>query len=330
MKNGDRVTGSIVKKDATSLTIKSVHFGTVTLPWAQIDSVKSDAPLTVVLPDKKTVQGTIASQGDKILVKEKAAEETVAPKDIVALRNADEEKAYLRMLRPRLTDLWSVTGTIGLAGAYGNSTTHTFTIPITFVRATNDDKITAHFNYIRSAATVTGVSSQTADAIRGGWAYNRNINKKLFGTLVNEYEFDKFQDLDLRAVAGVGLGWHAGKDEKRKQFLDLTAGLDYNHEAFSASSTSPAFTRRLGEFYWGNNAGLQLTKRFSLTESYRMFNELGNSTLRQTLDSALSAPLTKHFTWNASVSDHYLTNPPVGLKKNDFLYSTGFGFKFAP
>ena len=39
MKNGDRVTGSIVKKDAKTLTIKTVHFGVVALPWDQVSSV---------------------------------------------------------------------------------------------------------------------------------------------------------------------------------------------------------------------------------------------------------------------------------------------------
>ena len=32
LKNGDRVTGTIVKKDGATLTINSAHFGTVTLP----------------------------------------------------------------------------------------------------------------------------------------------------------------------------------------------------------------------------------------------------------------------------------------------------------
>ena len=36
MKDGDRITGAIVKKDGDSLTIKSKNFGTVTLKWADV------------------------------------------------------------------------------------------------------------------------------------------------------------------------------------------------------------------------------------------------------------------------------------------------------
>src|SRR5271169_4757484 len=36
LKNGDRVTGSIVKKDGNNLTVKSDLMGVVTIPWDQI------------------------------------------------------------------------------------------------------------------------------------------------------------------------------------------------------------------------------------------------------------------------------------------------------
>ena len=319
MKNGDRVTGAIVKKDAAKLTIKSVHFGIVILPWDQIDSLKSDKPLTVVLPQNKAIEGPITTNG---LTTQVANNQTVATKDIVALRDADEQKAYLRLLRPKLTDLWGMTGNIGFAGTSGNARTHTLTVPLNFVRATNNDKITASFNLIRSAATINGTPLQTASAIRGGWAYNRNLAPKLFVSTVNNYEHDRFQNLDLRAIVGGGLGAHALKAERG--FIDFTAGGDYNHEAFVNQ------TRTLGELYWGDNIGWKLNKKLSLTQSYRMFNNLSDTgAFRQNADFAMSVTVSKHFTWNASTSDRYLTNPQPGFRRNDFLYSTGLGFKFA-
>ena len=49
MKNGDRVTGSVIKKDATTVTVKSAQFGTVTLPWDQVDSITTDNALNAEL-----------------------------------------------------------------------------------------------------------------------------------------------------------------------------------------------------------------------------------------------------------------------------------------
>ena len=160
MQNGDRVTGSIIKKDAAQLTIKSAHFGILTLPSDQMESVKSDKPLTVVLPRDQSVEGTIASSGDRIVVASAARQETVPVKDIVVIGNGEEQKAYLRMLHPKLTELWGMTGIFGFARTTGNARTLTFTIPITFVRATRNAKITAHFNLIRSGLTATTATSR--------------------------------------------------------------------------------------------------------------------------------------------------------------------------
>ena len=327
MKNGDRVSGSIVKKDAATLTIKTVHFGIVTLPWDQVDSVKSDIPLTVVLPNDKSVQGTIASSGDKIVVVEKTTSETVAPKDIVALRNADEQKAYLRLLRPRFLDLWVISGNIGIAGTSGNATTRTFTTPVSLVRATRTDKTTAYFNFIRASSTVNGVLSDTASAVRGGFSYNRDLRPKLFATFFNDYEYDRFQNLDLRAVFGAGLGYHAWKSEKG--FLDLVGGVAYNHEKFGPPAPALAFSRNSAEIYWGDDLGYKLSKRVSFVQAYRMFNNMTDTgNYRQNFDLGVSASVAKYFTWNAAISDRYLSNPSPGRKKNDLLYSTGLGFTF--
>jgi len=49
------------------------------------------------------------------------------------------------------------------------------------------------------------VDSSTAKAVRGGWAYDRNLAKKIFANAFNDYEYDKFQSLDLRVVIGGGV-----------------------------------------------------------------------------------------------------------------------------
>src|SRR5689334_24903624 len=68
LKNGDRVTGSIVKKDAKTITIKSDLFGVITAPWDQVDSVTADKPLTVVTKEGKSVQGTVTTSSGNVQV----------------------------------------------------------------------------------------------------------------------------------------------------------------------------------------------------------------------------------------------------------------------
>lgn len=329
MKNGDRVTGSIVKKDAKTLTIKTELFGEVTLPWDKVESIKADTAINVVLPEGKTVKATLATEDGKVQVTPTGAPATqVAPAEILALRNDAEQKSYERLLDPGWGDLWAGTATIGWAGTKGNASTQTFTIGAAGARVTNIDKTTVYFNAIRASATIAGSSAATAQAIRGGWGYNRNINKKLFVNTFNDWEYDRFQNLDLRLVLGGGLGYAAWRGERGR--LDLVGGAAWNRESFDPPRPALAFVRNSAEAYWGDDFTYKLNTRTNVYQNFRMFNNLTNTgTYRMNFDTGATTRLLKWLTWNISVSDRYLSNPVPGRKNNDFLYTTGFGVSFA-
>lgn len=323
MKNGDRVTGSIVKKDGNAVTLKSALFGTITIPWDQVDSVKTDTPLNVVLSSGKEEKSNLATTDGKVQV----AGETVPPADVKVLRDADEQKAYERLLHPGLTDLWAGTGTLGFAGTAGNAKTSTFTFGATAARPTNTDKTTLYFNVIKASAESNGVTADTAQSVRGGLGYNRNLKKKFFVNVFNDYEYDKFQSLDLRVVLGGGIGYNLLKRERSA--LSVVGGADWDHEKFSPPTT-PAFSRSSSEFYWGDDYSLKLTTRASLTQAFRMFDNLSNGgQYRVNFDLGANTQIFKWISWNLSFSDRYLSNPPAGRKTNDVVYTTGVGINFA-
>ncbi len=68
LKNGDRVTGGIIKKDGKNLTIKTDQFGVVVIPWDQVDSITAEKPLHLVLNDGRTLEGTLKTADGKIEV----------------------------------------------------------------------------------------------------------------------------------------------------------------------------------------------------------------------------------------------------------------------
>lgn len=228
--------------------MQSKNFGTVTLKWDDIETVRSDQPLNVVLPDNLTVKANIETQNGRIQVAAPGAPRNVTPSEIVALRNDAEQRAFDRLRNPGILDLWTMAGSLNFAGAKGNAETSTLTTPINFLRASNTSRTTAYFNSIRSTATIDGISAKTAQAVRGGWGYNRNLRKKVFANAFNDYEYDAFQSLDLRAVFGGGLGYQAWAGESGR--LAVVGGVAWNHEKFSPAS-SAAFTRNSAEAYWG-------------------------------------------------------------------------------
>lgn len=328
LKDGDRITGEIVKKDGEMLTFKSKNFGTVSIKWADIASIKSEQPLNVVLADDREVKGAIDTQGGRVVVTIPGTPQSVLPTDVVALRSEAEQRIYERFLRPGLLDLWAITGSLNIAGINGNAEASTLTTPINFVRASNTSRTKAYFNSIRSTATVGGTEAQTAQAVRGGWGYNRNLTKRMFVNGFNDYEYDKFQALDLRVVLGAGLGYQLWTGENGR--LDLVGGGAWNREKFGPAAPSVPFTRNSAEAYWGDDLSFKLNSRTALVQSFRMFNNLSNAGERRiNFDIGAATALLKWLNWTVSLSDRYLSNPVPGRKRNDFLYSTGFGFTFA-
>jgi putative salt-induced outer membrane protein YdiY len=327
LKDGDRITGEIVKKDGQTVTVQTKNFGPVTLKWDDIATVRTDQPLNVVLAGDRTVTANIQTQDGRIQVAGPGAPQTVAPTDIVALRNGPEQVAYERFLHPGLLDLWSVTGSLGIAGTKGNAETSTLTTPFNFVRASNTSRTTAYFNSIRATAKLGGVNTKTAQAVRGGWAFSRNLKKSLFATVFNDNEYDQFQSLDLRTVLGAGLGYQVWKREAGS--LSLVGGLAWNREKFSPAA-SAAFTRKSAEAYWGNDFNYKLSTRTNLVQSFRMFNNLSKSgQYRMNFDVGATTQIAKWLNWSVSLSDRRITNPAPGRKNNDLLYTTGLGFTFS-
>jgi putative salt-induced outer membrane protein YdiY len=318
LQNGDRVTGAIVKKDGDTVTFESTHFGAITFSWDQVQSLTTEQPIHVVAGGQE-VQGVLSITGGRAEV----GGRSLALAEVTAIRNDAQQQAYERLLAPGWLDVWAGAASLALAGTTGNAQAQTFTTAANAARVTNSDKTTLSFSAIRGSALVDGVKSTTAQAVRGGVGYNRNVTPRLFVSVFNDYEYDRFQSLDLRFVLGGGLGYSLIKSERT--IWDLLGGMAYNREKFSTP-----LTRNSAEAYWGYEFNYQLTSVTTFFQNYRMFNNLNDTeNFRINADLGLSSRLNTWLTWNLNLSDRYLRRPTFGRKTNDLLYSTGLGITFA-
>jgi hypothetical protein len=145
----------------------------------------------------------------------------------------------------------------------------------------------------------------------------------MFFNVFNDYEYDRFQNLDLRFVAGGGLGVHAIESERL--LLDLVAGVSYNRENFTNQ-----LVRNSGEAYWGNELRYSLNSVTSLTQTFRMFNNLSElGAYRMNFDLGAATALRRWLSFQVTASDRFLSNPVFGRQKNDILLTTGFRVTFA-
>jgi putative salt-induced outer membrane protein YdiY len=294
--------------------------GQVAVPWEAVTTVASDDPLTVVLPGDKAVLGRIAGSADRIEVTTESARETAAFGEIGAIRDAAQQRIYERFLHPGVFDLWTGYFDLGLSLARGNARTNTFTTAFSASRVTGSDKASLYFNQIYATATIDGQSDTSADAIRGGWAYTKNVSPRIFFNLFNDYEFDRFQDLDLRFVLGGGAGLNPIRNERAR--LDIPIGFAYNRESFSTP-----LIRHSGEAYWGDEFTYKLNSTTSLRQAYRMFHNLTDRGIyRINFDLGATTSIRNWIAWQVTASDRFLSNPVEGRKRNDVLLTTGFRF----
>ena len=102
LKNGDRITGTIVKSDGKSLTLKSEFAGTVSIPMDAIVQISSDQQLHVVTKEGQTITGSVSADANKVEIVRSADKETlaVARGSVVALRSNEEQATWKECSTP--------------------------------------------------------------------------------------------------------------------------------------------------------------------------------------------------------------------------------------
>lgn len=328
LKNNDRISGTIVKYDGKNLLLKSELAGDITIPWDSVTGLVSSDQVNIGLKDGQAMVGTVTTAPDgRIQVATRdAGQITVARDSIGYIRSKAEQAAYEAEIdhfrNPRLVDLWIGTLDLGYAKSHGNANTQTFTLNANASRSTTRDKIAVNYTSIFSSSDASGRDITTANAKRGGIAYNLNVAPRWFVFGAVDLETDEFQALDLRFSPAGGIGYHAIKTDATT--LDAIAGAAANREFFTTG-----LNRTSAEMLVGEELIHKFTAATSLHEKLVFYPNLSDSgNYRTNFDISAVTAIRKWFSWQVSVSDRYLSNPVPGHRKNDVLFTTGLRLTF--
>ncbi|MBK9166905.1 MAG: DUF481 domain-containing protein [Bryobacterales bacterium] len=327
MKNGDRLSGSIVRADGKTLVMKSEFAGQVTIPWDAITGIESADPLYVTSESGQVIVGTVTIVENEFAVATADAGTVMTPRTAVTgIRSSREQEIYEteidRFRNPRLIDLWTGNVDLGYSETSGNADTNTITVGANASRATNRDKIAVGFTSLYASNETTGVSIVTANAIRGGINYSLNLTPKAYTFASLDLEFDEFQSLDLRFVPAGGFGYNMIKN--RRTLLAFQGGASVNREFFSTG-----LKRTSGEGLAGNEFTHKFNDTLAVRQKFVIFPNLTEpGDFRMNFDAGLTAALSRWLSWQITVSDRFLSNPVPGRQKNDVLLSTGLRLSF--
>ena len=323
LKNGDRLTGTIVKSDGKTLVLHTDYAGDITLQMSAVQSLQSGEPLHVQLQDGRNAAGNVTTADGNIQVASSAGAAVEAPiSSITALRNNAEETAYEKSLHPGLREDWKAGLNLGFALTQGNSQTENLSLGFLAARQTLHDKISAYANSVYSANNAPGaVPATTANTAGGGARYDHDVRDDVFAFASTDFFSDALQSLNLRSVFGGGAGYHAIKSDRTT--LDLLLGADYTHESYTG------LTRNFAALTVGEELMHKIGKGSVLNESLAFFPDLNSpGDYRGTFNLGTTTKLSKWLGWQNSFADIYVTNPPVGKKQNDLLLTTGLSISF--
>jgi putative salt-induced outer membrane protein YdiY len=358
LKNGDRLTGSITKSDGKSLVIKTDYAGDVTVKFDAIQSLTSSGDLNVTLGGKTAV-GPVTTSGTDVVVATKSGTPVEAPiSSVTLMRSPAEQAAYEKSLHPGFAQGWAGGANLGFALTAGNSETKNLNIGLNATRTGLHDKLTLYETSVYAATGKIALqplpsSQTTADSNGGGFRYDHDFDKRVFGFGSADFFNNSLQNLDLRYILGGGIGLHAIKTPNTT--LDLLAGINYTHESFSdlvSSQGPPEVTYNHSDssaaLTVGDSFMHKLGKNSVFTQSLLLYPSFSQVNInpaaiptfpspdnvrifRGAVNLGLVTKIHKWLGWQVTLADvfdnHPLASSPP-IERNDITLATGLNFSF--
>ncbi len=216
---------------------------------------------------------------------------------------------------------WHGDISVGGSSASGNSSANTLNMRADGIRATALDQISLYALINYGSSTTNGVKTRSADLVRLGGRYDRNINEILFAFGGGELEVNKPGGVKSRQTVNLGGGWHIVR--RPETTWDLFAGVGATATKFTDGSSRNGPELLVGEES-SHKLGMSTTFKQRLAV-YPGSSEVGN---RATFDAGLATAIVGGWTFNAGLGLRYTSKVAPGLSKNERLLTFGFGYKF--
>ncbi|HEU4708434.1 MAG TPA: DUF481 domain-containing protein [Methylophilaceae bacterium] len=318
MKNGDFITGKIIKKETSVIVVQTSYAGQLNIQWAEIANIKTDEPVHLILTDGSNLRGPLLED------EEGAANIELSGGDEDKNVAAEEKEFDLREVRyinptPDLTGegvRW--TGHVNAGGAltHGNNDTSALRFDGETIARSLKNRYTLTGEYNR--AEDRGRDTRFDSRIRA--KYDRFLTAQWYGYVNTSFENDRFRDLRLRRVAGVGTGYQIFETPNLN--LSIEGGVNHiSEDYYTADDQSYPGLR------WALRYDQLLFGRVQLFHNHETligFEE--TSHLLFSSKTGLRFPLL--FGLNASTQLNYDwdSDPADGRKKGDTALTFSLGY----
>lgn len=310
VENGDKLTGIIVKVEGGKLVLKTDYAGPIEIPVEKIKNIVTDKPSEVHLLSGEILKGKLKTAEEGKLVIDPGPPREPATIDLKNIVSVNPP--------PKITPQWKGAVNIGGSSQTGNTSRTTASVGAAAARRTEDDRFSLRFlfNYAEEKSDVTNRNTY------GGLKYDYFFTKRFYGYLGVELLNDEFKDLNLRAIAGPGVGYQIWDDPVK--FFLLEAGVSYVWEDRKAGMDDNWATARLSMDFW-----YKLGKIITFSDLFIIYPSLkrgGQYTLRN--EAALTSPVGAGWALRLANIWERDSDPSPGILKDDLTWILGLQYSF--
>ncbi|TAN24276.1 MAG: DUF481 domain-containing protein [Acidobacteria bacterium] len=322
-KNGDELTGTLVRADAKGCVFASKMASDVTAPWDNIRELRTTTTFVVVTKGGEVYRGTLLVENDSLVVSSATAPPAFlgAPDVLMVV----DPKTYTKevLAHPRLWQSWrgQIVGGFSQVSATQSSTSYTTQLdlqrPVPKLSWLEQRSNTLlHFNGTYGKLSQPHTPTVRTSIFTAGLEQDQDISKRLFLFANTRFDHNDAQGLQLQQAYGGGIGWKVKTTSDTQ--LALRADLHWTRQRFLstvnnnflASSVTETLRQMLHKVIWTQS--ISITPSITHGVAYQMSGI-----------SAWAMPVYHSLSLNFTVVDAYLNNPQPGFLKNSLQYSTG-------
>ena len=312
LKNGDRITGTLVRLEGDRLFVNTAYAGELSIAWQEVDNLQTDAPVTTLLGDNTSTQGRVSRGEDGRVIIQSADLEQ--PLNItLAQIQAINPKPPAPPLKTK------VRVNAGATVTSGNTDTKSLYGDSEFVARTKTNRYTLGARVQKTEDN----NVKTADNFFGYMKYDHFLTEKWYFYANATGEKDKFKDLELRSTVGIGAGYQFLETERTN--LSLEAGISYVNDDFITAEDNS---------YSGGRWGFDFD-HFLFDKALQFFHKnTGLVSFEDTDDTiiytqtGIRIPFRKNLNVTAQVNYDYDKSPAPGREKKDKAYILSLGYQW--
>ncbi len=313
LKNGDMLTGTVIKKETDKLVFKTKYTGEIKITWSDIASLSTDKPVTVMLANDSSFTGEI-----------KQSDEGRAQIQLSGLNtNADVDLKDLAYINPSPEVsgkgvAWSGYANLGGATSKGNTDNSQIRFDTEAIARTKQNRFTvgAYVNRAKADGESTAFNS------KGYMQYDHFLTKQWYIYANGSLENDKFRDINLRSSAGIGTGYQFYEQEDLN--LSIEGGVNYISTDFKVAEDDRYASGRWALKY--DQLVFQSVKFFHQHEVLVSLEDAANTLVFS--KTGLRVPIANNLNASTQLNVDYANQPAQGRERMDrtLLFSLGYGW----